>query len=48
MKRGIQFACTGVIFRKPILDIASRTHSDNGGVNASHALVTCLVSGAIL
>jgi hypothetical protein len=46
-KRGIQLACTGVIRSKPILDIASRIHSDNDGVRPSQALVTSLCSGAI-
>jgi len=38
MNSGIVLACTGVMRLKPMLDTASRIHSDKAGVNASHAL----------
>ena len=37
MNNGIVEACTGVILEKPMLETASRIHSDRAGVNASHA-----------
>jgi diacylglycerol kinase (CTP) len=38
MNKGIVEACTGVIWVKPIVEMASRIHSERGGVKASHAL----------
>lgn len=49
MNRGIVDAWTGVIREKPIAEIASRIHSESGGVSASQALECelCGVVGAI-
>lgn len=49
MNRGIVEACTGVMREKPIVEIASRIHSDSEGVRASQALELelCGVAGAI-
>lgn len=44
---GIAASCTGVILVKPITDIASRIHSDKGGVSASHCRRRSLDSGAM-
>lgn len=38
MKSGMVLACTGVMRVKPMLETASRIHSDKAGVKASHAL----------
>ena len=38
MNRGIVLACTGVIRVKPIVETASRIHSESEGVSASQAL----------
>ena len=42
MNNGIALACTGVMRSKPILEMASSTHSDSPGVSASQALAVDL------
>lgn len=37
MNSGIVLACTGVMRSKPILEVASRIHSESAGVRASQA-----------
>ena len=44
----MQFAWTGVILEKPMLDMACKIHSDKDGVRASHARVISLRSGAMI
>lgn len=39
MNSGIVEACTGVMRLKPLEEMASRSHSDSGGVSASQARV---------
>ena len=44
----MQFAWTGVILEKPMLEMACKIHSDKDGVRASHARVISLRSGAMI